>query len=169
MVDAANPGEAGDPGSREVPYDREKYVSYAEYERDVNALRHKRLKISIYIVLGMVLGVTNILVMHQVKVDGMTYWNFRGYDMDYIMAYLAVIFILLIPGIWIGVAKHKLYAIAYFSGFSAAGFFFLFVFEFIIQGIYVFWVSSVLLVVVYIVFFRLWIAVKRSVARPRYE
>lgn len=167
-------GEEGYSESDEDPrYDREKYVSRAEYLRDVNALKHKWVKLAFFLSIGIIIGSMNILLMKHVDQDGVIYWKFETstaiYDMDYIMAYLAVLFVLLIPGIWIGVAKHKLYALTYFGGFSIAGGAFSFALEYIIQGLYVFGMSFVLLLVVYLIFYKMWFSIKKSVARPRYE
>lgn len=164
-----DPGEApagDDPGNE---FDTKKYVSKEEYLRDVVALKHKRVKIIVYAILGILIGAFNIWLIRFMEIDHQFDLLFpqpggSAFAMDQIMAWLAAIFVLLIPGIWIGVAKHRLYAFAYFSGFSAAGMAFMFVPGYIVPGLYVFSVSFLLLVVLYLIFYRIWSSMKRSVA-----
>ena len=159
-----------DPG---IKFDTSKYVSREEYLRDVAALKNKWIKVLAYLGIGAAIGSFNIWLIRFMEIDRRLDWLLEQpgatYAMDQIMAWLAAIFVLMIPGIWIGVAKHRIYAFAYFSGFSAAGIAFIAIPEFFVPGLYVFCVSFFLLIVVYIVFFKIWSGMKRSVARMQLE
>ena len=100
----------------ELEYDKNKYVSHAEYMRDVNALKKKEIKFIVFLVSGLLLGFINIYLIRFMESDHQFDWIIGDFAFDQIMAYIAVIFILLIPGIWVGIAKHKIYSIIYFSG-----------------------------------------------------
>jgi hypothetical protein len=158
---------AEDPGQG---YDTEKYVSRDEYLRDVAALKNKWTKALVYIGVGAAIGSFNIWLIRFMEVDHQFDWllvqpGASSFAMDQIMAWVAAIFVLLIPGTWIGIAKHRIYAFAYFSGFSAAGIAFMAVPEYLVPGLYVFSVSFLLLVVLYLIFYKIWTGLKRSVAR----
>nr|MDO8112705.1 hypothetical protein [Candidatus Sigynarchaeota archaeon] len=153
-------------------YDTNKYVSREEYLRDVVALKNKRAKIVVYFAAGMAIGLLNIWLIRFMELDSQFDWivyqpGSSGFAMDQIMAWLAVIFVLLIPGIWIGVAKHKLYALVYFSGFCAAGIVFMGIPGFLIKGLYVFTVSFFLLILMYLIFFKIWTSMKRSIVKAQ--
>ncbi|MHA1791471.1 MAG: hypothetical protein ACTSVI_02435 [Promethearchaeota archaeon] len=154
-------------------FDREKYISYAEYLRDKVAMKNKGLKLIVFSTCGFIIGFFNIFLMRFLESDGTVYWLLESggsyFDMDLIFAYLLVLVVLLIPGIWIGVTKHRIYALSYFGGFSIAGAWAMFFPVYFLPGLYVFVVSFFLLWIVYIVFFKIWFSIKRSVARARYE
>ncbi len=155
-------------------FDTNKYVSREEYLRDIAALKNKRVKVPAYFTLGAAIGAFNIWLIRFMEVDSQFDWllvqpGATAFAMDQIMAWLAAIFVLMIPGIWIGVAKHRIYAFAYFLGFSAAGSVFMVVPGYLIPGLYVFLVSFLLLVVVYLVFFKIWAGMKRAVARMQVD
>nr|MDO8117825.1 hypothetical protein [Candidatus Sigynarchaeota archaeon] len=71
------------------------------------------------------------------------------------------------PGIWIGVATHRIYAFAYWGGFTIAGIVFMFIPGYFVPGLYVFIVSFFLLLLVYLIFYKIWLSFKRSIARAR--
>jgi hypothetical protein len=155
-------------------YDTKKYVSKEEYLRDVAALKNKWVKILVYICVGTSIGSFNIWLIRFMEVDHEYDWllvqpGAASFAMDQIMAWLAAIFVLLIPGIWIGVAKHRIYAFGYFSGFSGAGTVFMFIPGYLVPGLYVFSVSFLLLVVVCIIFYYIWPSMKGSVAGMQIE
>ncbi|HME50839.1 MAG TPA: hypothetical protein VKM55_01350 [Candidatus Lokiarchaeia archaeon] len=155
-----------DPG-----YDTSKYVSKDEFLRDIAALRYKEIKIAIFVAIGMAVGSFNIWLIRFKQIDTTLDWIFAEsngafFDMTQIMTWLLALFILLIPGIWISVANHRFYGLAYFSGFSAAGFVFMFFPEYLIEGIYVFAMAFCLLAVV-IMIYRIWKRFKESVVKPQ--
>ncbi len=155
-------------------FDTGKYVSRDEYLRDVAALKNKWVKVLVYCCIGAATGSFNIWLIRFMEVDRQFDWVLVQpgpslFAMDQIMAWMAAIFVLMIPGIWIGVAKHRLYAFAYFSGFAAAGIAFMAVPGYLVPGLYVFLVSFLLLVLVYLIVFKIWAGMKRSVARMQIE
>ncbi|MBN2153303.1 MAG: hypothetical protein JW839_17755 [Candidatus Lokiarchaeota archaeon] len=161
--------ENADPG-----FDTSKYVSMDEYLRDVTALKNLRVKVPAFVSIGAAVGSFNIWLIRFMEVDSTFDWllaqpGAAAFAMDQILAWLAAIFVLMIPGIWIGVSKHKYYAFAYFSGFSAAGIVFMAMPGYLVPGLYAFLVSFLLLVIVYLVFFKIWAGMKRSVARMQVE
>ncbi len=167
--DKTTPHEDPEPG-----YDTTKYVSRDEYLRDVAALKNKWIKAVVYIIVGAVIGSFNIWLIRFMQVDSAFDWRLPQpggvyFAMDQIMAWLAAIFVLLIPGIWIGVAKHRIYAFSYFAGFAIAGFVFMMISEYTVPGLYVFSVSFLLLVILYLAFYKIWAGMKRSVARMQIE
>jgi hypothetical protein len=155
-------------------YDSTKYISKDEYLRDVAALKNKWIKIAVFIFVGACIGSFNIWLIRFTEIDHDFDWLLMqpggtAFAMDQIMAWLAAIFVLLIPGIWIGVVKHRFYAFAYFMGFSAAGITFMAMPGYIVPGLYVFSVSFLLLVLLYLIFYKIWTGMKRSVARMSVE
>jgi hypothetical protein len=152
-------GDNEDPG-----YDTSKYVSRDEYLRDVAALKNKWVKIILYFAIAVVIGTSNVLLInYTAALPVQLHWIVDGFAMDEILSYMVVIAALLVVGIWVGVAKHKFYSLAYFAGFATAGFVFMVIPGDLIVGIYVFTVSACLFAVVYLVFFRIWNSVKRAV------
>jgi len=158
------------PDTPDPGFNTTKYVSREEYLRDIAALKNIRVKIPAYLCIGASIGSFNTWLIRFMEIDHQFDWllpqpGATSFAMDQIMAWLAAIFVLMIPGIWIGVSKHKIYAFAYFSGFSAAGIAFMAAPGYFVPGLYVFLVSFLLLVVVCLVFFKIWPSMKRSVAR----
>jgi hypothetical protein len=157
-----------------LEYDTNKYVSKDEFLRDIAALKNKWLKILVYIGIGASIGSFNIWLIRFMEVDHQFDWLLEQpgpvyYAIDQIMSWLAGIFVLLIPGIWVGVAKHRIFAFAYFSGFSGAGITFMFMPGYLVPGLYIFSVSFLLLVLLYLIFYKIWTGMKRSVARMSFE
>ncbi len=155
-------------------YDTTKYVSRDEYLRDVAAMKNKWVKILVYICVGAAIGSFNIWLIRFMEIDHQFDWllvqpGSSSFAMDQIMAWIAAIFVLLIPGTWIGIAKHRIYTFAYFSGFSAAGITFMTLPGYLVPGLYVFSVSFLLLVLLYLIFYKIWAGMKRSVARLQVE
>lgn len=155
-----------DPG-----YDKNKYYTKDEYLRDIAGLRHKEVKIIIFFAIGMTIGSFNIWLIRFKQIDITLDWivtesNGATFDMTQIITWLLALFILLIPGIWISVAKHRLYGLTYFVGFAAAGITFMFFPEYFIEGLFIFAVSFFLLVVVLMVF-KIWKSFKGSVVKPQ--
>jgi hypothetical protein len=143
-------------------YDTSKYVSRDEFLRDVAALKNKWVKIILYFAIAVAIGTSNILLINYTA-TAPEHWIVGEFAMDEILSYMVVIAALLVVGIWVGVAKHKFYSLAYFAGFATAGFVFMVIPGNLIVGIYVFTVSACLFAVVYLVFFRIWNSVKRAV------
>ena len=153
----------------EHDYDKEKYVSYAEYLRDVKALKNKEIKSTIIIIASFLAAIFNIWIIRFTELDSEFDWIVGSFAMDQIMAWIAVLFVLLIPGIWIGVSLHKMYALVYFAGFTSAGFIAMFFEDFFILGLYVFCVSFFLLILLYLIFYKIWMSLKGSVAKPKFK
>ncbi len=167
--DKTAPHEDAGPG-----YDTTKYVSRDEYLRDVAALKNRSIKIIVYVCIGASIGSFNIWLIRFMEVDREFDWLLEQpgptyFAMDQIMSWMAAIFVLLIPGIWIGAAKHRFYAFSYFLGFSAAGITFMAMPGYLVPGLYVFLVSSLLLVFLYLIYYKIWTGMKRSVARMQVE
>jgi hypothetical protein len=163
--DKTSPHEDAGPG-----YDTTKYVSRDEYLRDVAALKNKWLKVIAYISIGRLIGSFNIWLIQFMEIDHQFDWllvqpGAASFAMDQIMAWMMAIFVLLIPGIWIGAAKHRFYAFAYFLGFSRAGIGFMAMPGYLVPGLYVFSVSFLLFVLLYLIYYKIWTGMKRSIAR----
>lgn len=158
-------GAGGSPG--DGGFDETKYVSRAEYMRDVQALRHAGVKSIVALAAGVAIGSFNAWFIRFMEQDHELDWIVNNFAMDQIMAYLLVLVVLLVPGVWIGVAKHRRYSMLYFAGFSVAGVAFMLDAAYFIPGLYVFVVSFFLLWIVYLIFFKIWLSVKRTVARAR--
>ena len=165
-------GEPGT-GDEEPEYDKEKYVSYAEYLRDVNALKNKWIKVVFFLALGFAISYANMYLLQYLWEDlgPGNHWDVGGFAMDLILAYISVLFFLLVIGVWVGVAKHKIYAVVYFAGFSAAGLLYTVINIASAKrasiGLYDFVVSFFLLIIVYIGFFKIWASLKKTIAKPK--
>ncbi|MFX0099587.1 MAG: hypothetical protein ACFFCS_08395 [Candidatus Hodarchaeota archaeon] len=153
-------------------YDKEKYVSYAEYLRDVNALKNKWIKLAFFVALGFAISYFNMYLIQYLEEDlpPDEHWWVNDLAADLILAYIGVLFSLIAVGAWIGAAKHKLYFMVYFAGFSAAGLIYTII-NFANTkrasiGLYDFVVSLFLLLIAYIGFFKIWTSVKKMVAKP---
>ncbi|MHA1369181.1 MAG: hypothetical protein ACTSRA_05665 [Promethearchaeota archaeon] len=159
----------GGEDNEEPSYDKRKYVSYAEYLRDVVALKNKWIKIAFILVVGIIISLVDIAVSTYVQQHPSEMFHIGEFHYDYILALFLVVFILVIPGIWIGVAKHKIYSLVYFGSFSIGAIIMMPFKSFFIHALYVFVTSFFLLIIVYIVFFKIWMSLKMNIAKARYD
>ena len=153
-----------DPG-----YDTSKYATRDEYLRDIASLRNKKAKIIIFFAIGMAVGSFNIWIIRFMQVDSTLDWIIResaaaSFAMDQIIAWLLVFFILPFSGTWIGVATHKIYGFIYFIGYATAGIVFMFIPECLIEGIFIFAISFLFLVMVLIIS-KIWKSLKKSILK----
>ena len=168
---SAPANSTGNQGSTDADpgYDASKYVSKDEYLRDIAGLRHKEIKIAVFLAIGMAIGSFNIWIIRFMQVDTTLDWIVMEsanvyFAMDQIIAWLLVFFILPFPGTWIGVAIHKIYGYMYFVGYAAAGIAFMFIPEYLIMGMFIFAVSFFLLVMVLLIS-KIWKNLKNAVIK----
>ena len=106
----------------------------------------------IFIIIGLIISWINMLII--------LYYQLNNYpSITKIMAYLTIIFTIIIPGVIIGI-KNRYWGYGYLVGFSVAGIPFMIIMDLFIGG-YTFVTALFIFIIMWLIFWRVWRAISK--------